>query len=350
MRPFLIVLVLLIPLRAFAHDADIVYAQLERTKGSSDVTEVITMTQATLQLLAPADSNEDNFVSQEELDKGADAIRAGIWSSLPLLANNKPCELRETQAHIKEGYLELRARFSCGAGPLSQTFRILSVLPRNYRVVLGSFIDGEAGQRFAQGNEQTLIIEPPAEGEKVSGLFGWISLGVRHIFGGPDHLAFLFALLLTATSLRRVMLMVTAFTIAHSITLGVTALGYLALSPGWARAVEVAIAVSIIFVAVENLVIKQEKHRPLIAFTFGLIHGFGFAASLKGYGIDREAVSALFGFNFGVELGQAAIVLLTVPLLRLLQKRPSVWRWFPKVASVGIAAAGGYWFVDRLLG
>lgn len=340
---------LLISFAASAHDADIVYAQLSREPGGSKVREVLTMTPATLERLAPVDANDDGYIGQGDLDLKTDAIVAGVWRELPLKAGSTPCELGAATALLREGFIELRAEWSCGQGDLAQTFRILSVLPSNYRVVLGSYVDGEAGQRFVQGDVQTLVIEQKKEGE-TQGLGGWVSLGIRHIFGGLDHLAFLLALLLTASSLKRVLLMVTAFTVAHSITLGITALGYMVLSPRQVSTVEILIAVSIIWVAVENLFIKDAKWRPLITFAFGLIHGFGFASSLRGYGIEREAVSALFGFNAGVELGQLAVVLVTVPLVRQAQKRPRVNRIATSLASLAIAAAGVGWLISRAFG
>lgn len=334
---------------AFAHDADIIYAQVQRTAGSAEVVEILTMTPGTLLLLAPVDENRDGAISGAELRARTDAIAAGVWESLPMSAGGIGCSRIAEQARIKETYLELRARFRCSEGELVQHFRVLSVLPRNYKVVLGTFVDGEAGQRFAQGNEQMLVLdEPGARG--LGGLWSWVKLGLEHIFKGPDHLAFVFALLLTATSLKRVLVMVTSFTVAHSITLGLTAAGALSLSAAHARWVEIAIALSIIWVALENVLLKDQRHRAALTFVFGLVHGFGFAGSLREYGIERELVTALFGFNLGVELGQAAVVLVVIPAVFSLRTRPRLWPHVLRAASLIIAAAGGYWFVARVVG
>ncbi|NVJ25474.1 HupE/UreJ family protein, partial [Myxococcus sp. AM011] len=175
-------------------------------------------------------------------------------------------------------------------------------------------------------------------------------LGLRHIFEGVDHLAFLLAVLLVGGGLKRVLLLVTSFTVAHSLTLGATALGWIVLDEGRVRWVEAAIAASIIYVAAENLVLKEHRHRALITFLFGLVHGFGFASVLAGYGLGDSVVKGLLGFNLGVELGQAIVVVVLLPPLRMLQRRPGLHRGAVRVLSVCILAAGGYWMVERALG
>ncbi|NOJ82437.1 HupE/UreJ family protein, partial [Myxococcus xanthus] len=175
-------------------------------------------------------------------------------------------------------------------------------------------------------------------------------LGVRHIFEGVDHLAFLLAVLLVGGSWRRVLLLVTSFTVAHSLTLGAAALGWVVLDGVQARWVEAAIAASIIYVAVENLVLREHRHRVLVTFLFGLIHGFGFAGVLAGYGLGESVVTALLGFNVGVELGQAVVVAVLLPVLRMVQRRPALHTRAVRGLSIGILAAGGYWMVERALG
>lgn len=346
--PRVTLILMCVSANAAAHDADIIYAQVARAEGSRVVHEILTMTPVTLVLLAPVDANRDGAVTDEELQLRSDGVAAGVWDSLPMTAGGALCTRTGNTADVKDTYVELRAIFDCGEGELAQTFRILSILPNNYRVVLGTFVNGGAGQRFAQRHEQLLVLDEPTN--RISGLWSWVKLGVEHIFRGPDHLAFLLALLLTAKTVKRVLLMVTSFTVAHSITLGLTAAGVIPISVAQASWVEVAIALSIIWVAVENLVLGDQKHRALLTFAFGLVHGFGFATSLRGYGIERELTTALFGFNVGVELGQAAVVLLTVPLVFYLRRRPLIWPVTLRVGSLIIAAAGGYWLVARVIG
>jgi hypothetical protein len=337
---------------AGAHDADILYAQLWRpAAGEPEVRERITLTPDTLGRLIPADADGDGGLSQADLDAREAALALGIWDAIPLSAGGQPCPRTGATARLRESYVELAATFSCPPGELRQRFTVLSLLPPEYRVVLGSMVEGEQGQRFADASSPTLVVPEPGGGtQAVSGLGGWMALGVIHIFGGLDHLAFLLALLLVGGSLRRVLVLVTTFTLAHSLTLGATALGLIVLDEARARWVEVAIAVSIIWVAVENLVLREHRHRAFLTFAFGLIHGFGFASVLQGYGLGESAVVGLFGFNLGVELGQAAVVAVLFPLVRWVQRRPDIHLRTVRALSVLLMAAGGWWLVERAFG
>lgn len=178
----------------------------------------------------------------------------------------------------------------------------------------------------------------------------FLRLGIFHIFTGPDHILFILGLVLMGGSLKALLKTVTAFTLAHSITLTVAATG-LWVPPS--RIIEPLIALSIVAVALENLRRKSKDGRdwrPIIAFSFGLIHGFGFAGGLTEAGLPQNALGwALVSFNLGVECAQASIVLLAVPLLANLAKhRPVISRRVIVLGSCAISLAGAYWFVDRL--
>lgn len=116
------------------------------------------------------------------------------------------------------------------------------------------------------------------------------------------------------------------------------------------RWAEIAIAASIVYVAVENLVLRQHDHRGWITFGFGLVHGLGFASVLKSYGLGDSRAVGLLGFNLGVEAGQACIVAAIYPVVRILQRRPGASRWMVRLSSVLILSAGGYWLIDRVSG
>ncbi len=178
----------------------------------------------------------------------------------------------------------------------------------------------------------------------------FVPAGVHHIAIGPDHILFVLGLLLLGGGIRRLLGVVTAFTAAHSITLAVAALGWVR-APG--RLVEPAIALSIVFVAFETLRSRGATRdlRGPLAFAFGLVHGFGFASVLAEFGLPREALGwSLAGFNVGVELGQAVIVLVAAPPLAWLARRSqSAHRRLVTTLAWAIAAAGGYWFVERVL-
>ena len=188
------------------------------------------------------------------------------------------------------------------------------------------------------------------------GAFGvFLKMGWAHILDGWDHLCFVFALVLCSRKLRSLLAVVTAFTLAHSLSLGLSALGVLQFS-AHARFIEAAIALSIAYVAVDNLVYPRlTRPRWLEALVFGLIHGLGFAGFL-GESLLREhaRAMALFSFNLGVELGQVAVVLGVVLILRVLPRKaeeedpflaPMLVR---RVGSVIVALLGFTWFFQRI--
>lgn len=173
----------------------------------------------------------------------------------------------------------------------------------------------------------------------------FLILGVEHILTGYDHLLFLFALLLVAKTFKDIVKIVTTFTIAHTVTLLLAALGVIELP---SLLVEVAIALSICYVAIENLIKKEYNKRWMITFALGLLHGFGFAGVLGEMTLPKEnMLTALLTFNLGVEVGQMAVVLLVLPILFFLRR--FTWHGlFVKVGSGVILAAGLFWTVERL--
>jgi hypothetical protein len=177
------------------------------------------------------------------------------------------------------------------------------------------------------------------------GQFLW--LGIEHILIGFDHLAFLLALLAGGLARRQILATITAFTVAHSITLLAAAGGWLTL-PG--LFVEATIAGSIVVVALLNLVRSRSAHRLPLAFAFGLIHGFGFAGVVADLGIGgADRIWPVLTFNIGVELGQLAFAAVAVPILTLLGRR---FRTMPVRNWVSIATglAGLWWLGERLAG
>ena len=180
--------------------------------------------------------------------------------------------------------------------------------------------------------------------------FTFLALGVEHILTGYDHLLFLFALLVVCRDLRSIATVITCFTIAHSITLALAALDIAKLSP---RIVEPMIAASIAYVGIENLLRGgAPKWRWLLTFSFGLVHGLGFADALKEVGIGSGQfgiVLPLVGFNLGVEIGQLSVAAIVLPVLWQLRRHSIfVRRWVP-ACSAFVALAGSYWMVERIL-
>ncbi len=177
----------------------------------------------------------------------------------------------------------------------------------------------------------------------------FIPAGVYHIFIGPDHILFIVGLLLMGGSLLRLLTIVTAFTIAHSITLTLAALDVVNPPTGL---IEPAIALSIVYVGIDNLMVGKTgwDARAWIAFFFGLAHGFGFAGVLKEFGLPRQALGwSLFSFNFGVEIGQVCIVVVVAALLAALRNRnKAMGERVATIGSVIVILAGTYWFIQRV--
>ena len=176
----------------------------------------------------------------------------------------------------------------------------------------------------------------------------FLELGLRHILSGYDHLLFLAGLILAARTVRGVLVALTAFTAAHSLSLALVVIGGIH-AP--ASLVEPLIAASIVWVGLENLVRGGSRSRWPLVFGFGLIHGFGFAGALIELGLARsasETVVGLLSFNVGVEAGQLAVAACVVPLVWLTRRRPMWQVGVMSTCSMAMVIAGGYWLIDRL--
>lgn len=253
--------------------------------------------------------------------------------------------------------------------------------------------DGHPVERLFDASTRSAVFDANTG----SSLFDYVGLGVQHLLTGPDHIAFVLALLLLATSLRQVAWLVTSFTLAHSLTLALAVLRIVEPDP---RPIEALIGFSIALLGAENawLLSKGGRRIPAaivggltvlllsgrgvvsrtalfgllvftachfellarsrdparlriaIAFAFGLIHGFGFAGAMSALALPLgRLVPALFGFNLGVEIGQLGIVLLSWPLLALVvSRRPRTHALLTEGLSAAVAGAGVFWFVSRL--
>jgi len=213
---------------------------------------------------------------------------------------------------------------------------------------------------FSEGTVQTALLSARAPGFTVAvkpnplQVFKvYVQLGVEHILTGVDHLLFVLCLILLVRGIRKLLATVTAFTVAHSITLAAATLGLVNVP---AAPVEASIALSIVFLASELLrapTVRSDVTRSypwLVAFSFGLLHGLGFAGALAEIGLPHgEIPLALFSFNVGVELGQlafiAAVLLLNHVARRLVQSMPN---WAPRAAAYAIGCTAAYWVFERL--
>lgn len=298
--------VLIVSVQALAHDADVVYARLEPGPPGT-LLEIVTLTNATLALLAPVDANDDGVLTQADLDARADALKAGVWSDLPLSAGGVACTRFDEAAQLEDGFVALTAHWRCPEeGDLRQDFKVLRVLPTNYRVVLGSQLDGERGRRFAQGVFTALEVPRP----KPPGLFDRARLmrgleqGARDN-GVVEALALLLLLFLTAGTFRR-----------GALRLGLVLLGALPVLAG--RAVPVAVPVLLALTVLGAAFLKgPPRWRALLSDGAALVGGLGLAL--------RAAPPSLadgFGWLGGLLLVAGVALAAGVPPGRILARRP----------------------------
>ncbi len=244
----------------------------------------------------------------------------------------------------------------CAGGLEGQQVRIDKLeQTRTDVLVRYDFSDGRGEtHRLTPDNTSFQIPEQPNAMEVVR---AYLVLGFQHILSGVDHLVFVFALLLLVKGVRLLILTVTAFTVAHSLTLAGATLGYINL-PG--PPIEAVIALSIMFVAAEIIHARQghpgltQKYPWVVAFTFGLLHGFGFAGALAQIGLPESSIPiALLFFNVGVELGQLffiAIVLAIIAagscVMRRLKRVPWPWTW--AIPPYAIGSLSVFWIIQRI--
>jgi hydrogenase/urease accessory protein HupE len=214
---------------------------------------------------------------------------------------------------------------------------LLTVRGSNGAVMAERMLDG-------RDNEIDLGIDE-RRSDVASQFFG---LGLRHILAGYDHLLFLGALLLGVRRLTNVVTTVTAFTVAHSLTLGLAVLGVVHVP---AAIVEPLIAASIVFVGLENLIRDDIQSRWKLTFAFGLVHGFGFAGALRELGIGAAGTSVaipLAAFNLGVEAGQIAVAMAVWPLIPRLYAEPLARLHVARACSLLVVISGAYWLLGRI--
>ena len=248
-----------------------------------------------------------------------------------------------------------RRIFSCSnvTGDIVYRSTVLTATDPGARQIVLIGEGDNAPQALLDARNTTVTLSAPTP-SRLSTMQRYLVTGIEHIFLGYDHIAFLVAVVLWARRLVPVIKIVTAFTIAHSITLSLAALDIVVVP---STIIEPAIAASIVFVAIENFFSRDIDRRWRVTFAFGLIHGFGFAGALREVGLPPNAVAiALAAFNIGVEIGQVAIVSIVVPALIGLDRLTAADRTKPARAtslvyalSVVITVLGGYWFLARIV-
>ncbi len=262
-----------------------------------------------------------------------------VWQSIEPVAGDDAVRLTFTIPSASPAALEVAAQLF-PYDPAHQTFvNIYEGDALSQQWIMG---DGAGPRTHYAGTSAGVLA--------VLGTF--IPSGVHHIMIGPDHILFVIGLILLGGSWRRLALIVTSFTLGHSLTLTLAALEIVMIP---SAVIEPLIALSIVVVGADNLLRgaepeKSRDFRCVFAFAFGLIHGFGFAYVLRELALpDRQLAWSLFGFNLGVEIGQLAIVLAVTGLLLLIRRRSDkLARQIATIGSLAVIAAGAYWFIERV--
>jgi hydrogenase/urease accessory protein HupE len=302
-------------------------------------------------VISGLDADGDGVLTEAEVGKSRAGFEQSIVSRVVVTNDGLPCEGKLVDARLfEEDGLAIRGQFSCkrDAGRVHVDLPLLSDLAMGHRhIAMASHASKTVDAVLSSRSTSFEIGEalPPPSTLEVFGQM--LVLGIEHILFGYDHLVFLLGLVLVGGSWRSLLMVITAFTVGHSITLGLAVLGIVVPSP---RFIEPAIALSIAYVGVENYFVKDADKRWRITLPFGLIHGFGFAGALGEVALPSQSVPlTLLSFNLGVELGQLAIMAVVLPLVLYARKQD----WFANVGvkalSGAIALAGMFWFVTRVV-
>jgi hydrogenase/urease accessory protein HupE len=334
---------------AIAHPVPFSYLDVQVQKSALDVSLVVHIFDLAhdLQIAPPERLLEPAVVAERE-----GAIRTLLTPRVELDADGRrltpewsPSEiLRERQS------LRLHLRYAVAAAPGVVTVNTVMFPYDPQHQTFVNMYEGETltSQMILDGNHPRLEYFAGTRQGVLAVVRKFVPSGIHHILIGPDHILFLVGLLLLGGSLRQLLLVVTSFTVAHSITLSLAALNIV--TPP-ARLIEPAIALSIVYVGADNILAKGGRDvRVWIAFTFGFIHGFGFANVLREMELPARALGwSLFSFNFGVEIGQLLVVVLVASALGALKSR-SEWagRHLAMAGSVVVILAGAFWFVQRV--
>jgi hydrogenase/urease accessory protein HupE len=312
------------------------------------------------------------FDDANTLDELAPKTRAALsrWSVSGLRLESGalacPAELSRVEEHETDG-VTLRLRYRCAELSTFEVKAAFLASLSSKHVHIAHWVLGDvAFDRIARHGAESFRVDVPDNlrlapvaastrapgpaanpGETATRFTAFFRMGLEHILTGYDHLLFLVGLLLVLGPVSSLIWAVSAFTLAHSLTLSFAAMGLLLPSP---RLVEPLIAASIAYVGIENWFRQSAVGRWRITFLFGLVHGFGFASVLREISLPRaELPLALLSFNLGVEAGQLAVVALLLPLLLFAHRRGWLSRRRAQLLGLPIAAAGVAWLILRLL-
>lgn len=349
----LLLLNLLGALAVHAHDPGLSALTLRTPPNELLVT--LSLARSDAETLIQLDRDRDGKTSPAEFAQARPALEQLATDRLKIALGGQVARPSRVTASLEPAEaVQITLHLACPAGAkLRIDSDLLTLLPRGHRQyltlqdesdrVLASAMLDAANTHFETSLEGGAPASPTPGGPRE-----FLGMGIEHIATGYDHLAFLFGLLIVGASFRSVLKIITSFTVAHSVTLALATLNLIRLP---SALVEPAIAISILYVGIENLVRRDLERRWRLAFVFGLIHGCGFASALREVGVGSGSASVvmpLLCFNVGVELGQLALAAVVLPGLWALRRRSALPPRLVPACSILIALAGAYWFADRV--
>lgn len=303
----------------------------------------------------PADANGDGRLTAEEISGAVDLLRDFYSEHTMLVFDGRRGQLSDAfESHAlaedASGQEFLDLRYALPRQPRAKVRVRAEWFDRfgqDHTVLMQVSRGAELQQAVLSIGEPEIELALHAPRSQWRQAADFLALGAKHIVLGFDHLLFLAALIIVGGRLRDLVTTVTAFTLAHSLTLILATLDVI--SPP-ARLTESLIALSVVYVATENLILSRPGHRWALTFGFGLVHGFGFAGVLREAGLpQRGLISSLLAFNVGVELGQVTVVAALWPLVVRINQHPRR-RALVMAGSAAVLACGLGWFIDRTFG
>lgn len=367
-RLFVMLLLTTVSVNATAHEVTPTIIEIEAVSSNEITLTIDTNLEALMAEIGADHANTDDapqadeynalrsLTDQQLTEKATPFINTFIENITLLSKENQRITLSPTQVNLSitpQSDLEI-ARESLISYTLNSDIELATPLTFSWPSQFGDSVvrviqNGEpAGALWVKAGASSEPFELNAAKLKQS-LLDYVVIGFEHILPlGLDHILFVLGIYLLSQHLRDLLWQVTAFTAAHTLTLGLAILGFVSVSPS---IVEPLIALSICYVAIENLFHKQiSTSRVVLVFAFGLLHGLGFAGVLTEIGLNAEAfIPSLIAFNIGVELGQLAVITLAFLLVGYWFGTKPYWNRFIRVPlSLLIAATGAFWVVERV--
>lgn len=362
MKKILLVILMLYSGLAFSHKSSDSYFNIDASQPTSHL-----KLEVAIQDLSPVlnfDENDDGKITWREVKSIQHELTAYVFSRINIFSNDERCKLQpenlEIARHSDGAYVVFKALLSCNVTKIQ--YDLLFDIDQHHR---GLFSFKSSENSFAQvfSPDNNVLLVENSMNDTSQNFMSFLTEGVWHIWIGYDHVLFLISLLIPTVLVRRkqqwqgvesatvalteIVKVVSAFTIAHSITLCLVIFGLISLSVSIAESI---IAFSVIVAALLNVIPQLNIRRWLLGFGFGLIHGFGFASVLSELSIESDSLFiSLLGFNLGVELGQLAIILVLFPVAFYIR---SSWFYKKMVLQVGsyiIAMFGFVWFIERII-